>query len=280
VSSITSDSGLQRGSPAFIAAALNGKIQGISRFRVRGRNPDIDIATAPADIWSGGGLIPVPAGPEPWEILSNNAADTNITGTGAWTVQLSLIDGNFVSSVQTVALNGTTPVALTGSFLFINSAYVVTAGTGFKNAGTLTIRRAGGATRALIDAGAGILNQGKFTVPAGFTAEVIVMQASMAITTAGPNSQFVDLCTVIRDRINQSEVQTLRQLLVATGSSMQILVSNMTPVLTLREKLQCTWRGLAVSSNTTVVYVDALVLLYQNTLWTSGPAPTVQSADW
>jgi hypothetical protein len=56
----------------------------------------------------------------------------------------------------------------------INSAIILTAGSGGVNASDITIRDAGGGTtRAIIPAGFGITRQSIFTVPAGNTLQII-----------------------------------------------------------------------------------------------------------
>lgn len=74
---------------------------------------------------------------------------------------------------STVTLNGTTPVPFPSQAFRINSALIMSAGSSKTNAGTLTIRDAGGGTtRAIIAPGIGITQQSIFTVPAGFTLSI------------------------------------------------------------------------------------------------------------
>jgi len=69
-----------------------------------------------------------------------------------------------------VTLNGVTPVALTNSYLRVNSVAVATAGSGNANAGVITLRLAGaGASQAVVQAGYSYAKQAIYTVPTGFT---------------------------------------------------------------------------------------------------------------
>jgi len=73
------------------------------------------------------------------EILSSSANDT-AAGTGARTVKITGIATNGTIGSKTVTLNGTTAVAVGGSYCFITRIEVMTVGSGLKNAGTLTLR--------------------------------------------------------------------------------------------------------------------------------------------
>src|SRR5574341_466083 len=160
-----------RGSPEFIYMALRGVIPGITRLVIGGFNSDIDIATVPEDIWGGDGVIPRPAGNEAWEIVGG-AADT-AAGTGARTVSLTTLDAAYVSTTQTIAMNGATAVPIPGNCRFANIGTVLSTGSDGRPSQSLVIRVAGGgAARAYISQ-EGVLNQAKFTVPDNFRLELL-----------------------------------------------------------------------------------------------------------
>lgn len=106
-----------------------------------GRNSDIDTATVPETVWEVGGVYTgFPTGAaETVEVFSSDPVDTS-AGTGARTVLLSGLDANYLYQEETVTLNGVTPVPTTKTWTRINLAYVVTAGSGNANAGTITMR--------------------------------------------------------------------------------------------------------------------------------------------
>lgn len=138
-----------------------------------GNNPDVDIASVPEDVWSGGGLYPWMTALTALEIVSSDAADA-AAGTGARTVLINGLDDDYEPVVQTVTLDGTTPVAIPTQLFRINSAVILTSGSGQVNAGTLTIQDAGaGTARAIIPLGYGITKQSQFTVRAGYTLQII-----------------------------------------------------------------------------------------------------------
>lgn len=253
------------GSPEFLQRAYSGQIEGVRRVVFSGFNNDIDIATTPEDIWSGGGLIPIPSSAESWEIVSASANDTS-AGTGARTVQIRSLDANFNEVVQTVTLNGLTPVALTGTHLRINSALVLTAGSSRVNEGLLTIRLAGaGADRGFITSPEGVLNQCKFTVPDGFHLDV--MSAVMSIRTFLGNENAV--INAVNTNAAGRSLATVRFGLFSAGQSIyrHEVSGGALPFVTLTSRSEMTWRVASVSQNNTGIDVAALGLLYDDALF-------------
>lgn len=147
-----------------------GLVPGVRRVAALGNNPDVD--AGPEDIWSGGGVYPWMTGATALEIVSDNAADA-AAGTGARTVLVNGLDAVWEEVSQTVTLNGLTPVALVTPLYRIQSALIMSAGSGQVNAGNISVRDAGGGTvRALIPVGYGITRQSQFTVPLGYTLSI------------------------------------------------------------------------------------------------------------
>jgi hypothetical protein len=76
-------------------------------------------STAYGPLWEGltssGGNYPFPSSAGTISVVSDSASDTAVT------VVISGLDANFVKQTESVALNGTTPVVTTKSFLRINS---------------------------------------------------------------------------------------------------------------------------------------------------------------
>lgn len=169
----------------FNVASLAGKVQGVSQLVIAGRSANIQTVDPPLTIGFGSGLQPFPSAQESWEILSSDANDT-AAGTGARTVLVQYLDGNYAQQQALIVLNGVTPVAIAANCLRHQSSVVVTAGSGTVNAGTLTIRVAdGGATRAIVGPTRGSARQGSFTIPDGFIG-VIHSTAFIVGRSTGP----------------------------------------------------------------------------------------------
>jgi len=148
------------------------QIDGHSTVIVFGYNPDVD--TSEETVWPDGGTIPHPTSASVLKISSSSTNDAS-AGTGARTVFIEGVDGNFNVVSETVILNGQTAVNTTNSYLYVNSFYVVTVGSGGANAGNInagTGTVTSGVPAVLYDIIATGYNNrttGHYCVPAGYT---------------------------------------------------------------------------------------------------------------
>jgi hypothetical protein len=140
--------------------------------QVFGYNADID--QTEESVWPDGGVVPHPTTASVLQISSSSAADT-AAGTGARTVYIGGVDGNFNEVSETVTLNGQTAVNTVNSYRYVNYFYVATVGTGTQNAGNInagTGTVTAGVPAVLYDIIAAGYNQrttAHFCVPAGYT---------------------------------------------------------------------------------------------------------------
>lgn len=153
-----------------------GQIQGHSVVRVFGYNPDVD--TSEESVWPDGGTVPHPTVASVLKISSSSTDDAS-AGTGARTVYIEGVDGDYAVVSETVTLNGQTAVNTTNSYLYVNSFYVVTAGSGGVNAGNInagTGTVTAGVPAVLYDIIATGYNNrttGHYCVPAGYTGYMV-----------------------------------------------------------------------------------------------------------
>jgi hypothetical protein len=170
----------------FDLQVLRGQVDGHNAVFVSGYNTSV--GTTYETIWSESTVYAYPASASVMEISSSSANDT-AAGTGARTVTIYGLDGNYNQINETVSLNGQTAVNTTNSFLRVLHLTVNTAGSGGAAAGT-------------IYAGTGAVTTGKpanvygaytadggataciYTVPAGYTGYVFDFLVSSGITTA------------------------------------------------------------------------------------------------
>lgn len=157
---------------AFALQVSRGQVQGHAVISVFGYNPDVD--TSEESVWPDGGTIPHPTVASVLTVSSSSASDTS-AGTGARTVFIEGVDGSFNIVSETVILNGQTAVNTTHSYLFVNSLFVLTAGSGGQNAGNINVGTGvvtAGVPAVLYDIIAiGYNNRttGHYCVPAGYT---------------------------------------------------------------------------------------------------------------
>ena len=113
-------------------------------------------------LWEGltgtGGNYAYPASAVVMTIASSSASDTAVS------ILIEGLGADYVPQTETVALNGTTNVSTTSSFLRINRMSTV-AGNAVGNVTAIN----GGTTYAKINAGVGDTQMSLYTVPAGYT---------------------------------------------------------------------------------------------------------------
>jgi hypothetical protein len=149
-----------------------GQIQGHTSVIVFGYNPDVD--TTEESVWPDGGTVPHPTVASVLKISSSSVDDT-AAGTGARTVCIEGLDGDYNMIGETVTLNGQTAVNTIKSYLYVNSFYVATVGSGGANAGNINAGTGvvtAGVPAVLYDiiaAGYNNRTTGHYCVPAGYT---------------------------------------------------------------------------------------------------------------
>lgn len=237
-----------------------GAYVGHRRVVALGNNPSVETA-APEDVWSGGGLYPWMTAATSLEVVAASASDTS-AGTGARTISIAGLKADYTELSQTITLNGTTPVAVPTQLYRINQSLIMSAGSDGTNAGDITIRDAGaGATRAIIPAGFGITRQSVFTVPAGYTLQVISQLFSIN-RTGGGGGRYATLQTFIRNAVTGM----FRLPLELSISDQNPYRHDGVPGLVLPEKTDFCHRCAVVSTNATNVSGGWLGIMRLNTL--------------
>lgn len=144
-------------------------------------------------IWSEGGLYSYLTAATVLKVSSSSTDDTS-AGTGARTVQLYGLDGDYNEINEVVTLNGQTAVNTTQSFLRIYRLIVRSAGTGGQNAGIIyagTGTVTSGVPANVYASINGISGSNQslmalWTVPAGYTAYLLQYDVSNGTTSNTP----------------------------------------------------------------------------------------------
>lgn len=175
----------------FGLAVAKGDLSNYEIRHIFGYNPDVD-SGAEETIWTAGGLYAHLDTPTILTVSSTSANDTS-AGTGARTVYILGINSTGGEVSETVTLNGQTAVNTTHTYTEIQSAQVLTAGSGGKNAGSISLGT-GTVTAGVpantyghILAGENQSLMGHYTVPVGYTGYLISGNMSVGATTAGKN---------------------------------------------------------------------------------------------
>ena len=177
-------------------ALLTTATGSIRRITALGNNPNISISSTPEDIWPVGGIYKFLSSGSPMEIFSDNSVD-NLAGSGGRNVLINGLDENYSEIAQTINLSGTTPVSIPTNLMRINSALLMSAGSGEVNMGNIIIRDvANTITGAYIPAGAGITRQAIYTVPSGYT--LVINSQIFGINRSTTTKDTIEIVTHIR----------------------------------------------------------------------------------
>lgn len=112
----------------------------------------------PKTLWAGALFTPLTTASTLTIVSASTADDDGSTGVN--TVEIFGIDENREEAIETVTMNGTTEVTVSGLWFGVNRIKVVTAGSAGTNVGLLTCRVTGaGAIQAYVPASRGITQQ-------------------------------------------------------------------------------------------------------------------------
>jgi len=164
----------------FELQVARGQIAGHTAINIFGYSPNVG-STAFGPLWEGltlsGGAYAYPSSAAPLVLVSDSASDTS-----ALSIQIQGLGANFVPLTETIALNGTSNVTTTNSFLRIN---LMTTTNGL-NVGNITAKISS-TTYAKINAGIGQTQMSIYTVPAGYTFYLSYVQADASIGFTSSN---------------------------------------------------------------------------------------------
>lgn len=157
-----------------------GQVDGHTALNIFGFSTAVG-STALGPVWEGltisGGAYAYPSSAAQLVLVSDSASDTS-----ALSVQIQGLDANYAPITETIAMNGTTNVTTTNSFLRIN---LMTTTNGL-NVGNITAKISS-TTYAKISAGIGQTQMSLYTVPKGYTFYLSYIQADASIGFTSSN---------------------------------------------------------------------------------------------
>lgn len=197
---------------------------GFSTVTKFGSNTDVDAATAPEDIWSGGGLYTgFPTGAaETITITSGSDDDTATTGAGCRTLTISGLDANGAEQTETVNMGGTGGTTTTSTWTRVFRAYGASGGASATNVGAITITHTTTTANVfcVIPAGFGQTRQACYTIPAG--KQGLLIGGRVSISNNQVNAQECDVAIAIR--VNGSSFWRLTDSTIATTSTPSVVL--------------------------------------------------------
>ena len=183
-----------------------GRRQGATLWNKFAYNEDVDVGTEVIASW--GGTFQYLTSGETIDIVSTSTAD-DLLSTGAQRIVVYGVDENWESAIEVVEMDGTATVTTSSSWIGINRVSIFKAGTGLKNAGTITITATtSGYTMAQMPTGQGTTQQAIFYVPVGhqFLAEWLYFNV---IKPSGQDP-IVDFFGYVYSDVATSEFEILR----------------------------------------------------------------------
>jgi len=240
----------------FYLQVARSQIAGHETIFKFGFNPDVDDALE--TIWAEGGLYSYLSAATILKVSSSSTDDT-AAGTGARTVEIFGLDGNYNEISETVTLNGQTAVNTTNSYLRINRGIVRSAGSGGQNAGVIyagtgTVTAGVPANKYLsIAIGDNQTLMALWTVPAGYTAFVVQTDVTLATT------QSSKYCTAKLVSRPDGEVFQVKDVFVKSqGSTTQVY----SIPIRFDEKTDIEWRAIGDSAGSDIAISAGMEILY------------------
>jgi len=211
-------------------------------------------------IWQQGGLYSYPPSATTMTVSSSNTNDTS-AGTGARTVQILGLDGDYNEISETITLNGQTAVTTTNSFLRVNRAIILTAGSGGANAGTIYVGTGTVTTGVPANVYTTINGDGTnqslqafWTVPANYNAYIYQTN----ISTGNSSNTPAVLKTLLVARPHGGVFNTKEVIVLTDGNHLQ----NYSFPITLTEKTDIEFRAESSSSSVNFDVSASMSILY------------------
>ena len=240
----------------FYLQVARSQIAGHETIFKFGFNPDVDDALE--TIWAEGGLYSYLSAATILKVSSSSTDDT-AAGTGARTVEIFGLDGNYNEISETVTLNGQTAVNTTNSYLRINRGIVRSAGSGGQNAGVIyagtgTVTAGVPANTYLsIAIGDNQTLMALWTVPAGYAA--FLLQTDVTVATTQNNKY----CTAKLVARPYGEVFQVKDVFVKSqGSTTQVY----SIPIRFDEKTDLEWRAIGDSAGADIAISGAMDIVY------------------
>jgi hypothetical protein len=224
-----------------------------------GNNPQV--ADSIETIWPQGGLYSYLSAATVLKVSSGSTDDTS-AGTGARTVELFGLDGDYNEISEVVTLNGQTAVNTTQSYLRINRMIVRSAGSGGANAGiiyagtgTVTSGVPANIYATINGDGSNQTLMALWTIPAGYTGYLMQYDVSNGTTSNTPA-----VCTLFLVARPYGEVFQTKDIKSLT-TGMHIENTLVIPV-EFAEKTDIEVRAISSSASVTFDISSAFEMLY------------------
>ena len=237
------------------SGALSPSYKQILKF---GTNPTVNNSLH--TIWQQGGLYSYPPSASTMTVSSSDVNDTS-AGTGARTVEIFGLDASYNEASEIITLNGQTAVTTVNTYIRMNRALVLTAGSGGANAGNIYVGT--GTVTSGVPAniytvingdGSNQTLQAFWTVPAGYSAYIYQTNISTGTSSSTP----AILTTFLVARPFGGVFNTKEVITLSTGNHLQ----DYSFPIKLTEKTDVEFRAESSSAAVTFDVSASLNILY------------------
>jgi hypothetical protein len=249
-----------------------GKPRSTAFVAIHGQNGAV---TTTADVWAQGGLRTFPSAAFTIGVSSSSANDVLTSGTGAWTVEVDMLDANYIPHTLTLNLNGQTKVSDTNFVLGawrINDVRVTAWGTGTSNVGDIYVYDASDTVTAGVPQTAtkifskilateNTARGGFYTVPAGCAMDSSQIRAAITDTTTTAREVVMNLW-FYKWRAAGLPIPNFFPLTGQINGTTGMITIDPNYSVTFDEKWDITFHAAASASVSMAFYMDA-VLYYK-----------------
>ncbi len=199
-----------------------GDVTGAGSINVFGRNPTITIASAPEDVWAGGGLYTGfnATGSEILDVFSSDE-DDDVGGPGALTIRVYGLKTNTSTAYESedIILTGLVIANSISSWYRVNRAVILTAGSTGNNVGNITIRQTVTTANifAVMPATFNQTNIAAYTIPFNITGFLVKFSMQISRSSGALGSSLATLRT--RDTSNNGVFLSQVAIDIQTGGN-------------------------------------------------------------
>lgn len=252
----------------FDRCAPGGAAGPVAVVAIHGKAPTLSTAQ---DIWAQAIIRTLPTSGFTIGVSSSSTDDVLTSGTGAWSVEIDLLDTSWVPHTITLNLNGQSKVSDTNyvsTALRINDIRITGWGTGLANAGDIYVYDASDTVTAgvpqtatkifhKIVATENAARGGFYTVPAGCKMQTQQVRAGITDSTTTNRAAYLNVVAVrvVGGKRVRSEFPISGQI---TGSSGMVTVDPDFP-LVFDEKTDVFLQGAASGACAFAAYMDAVI---------------------
>ncbi len=239
-----------------------GDIAGIIHINKFGRNPDIDTATVPEDLWDAGGVWVAPTAARIHDLASTDVADTS-AGTGAQSIEIQGLDDNWELQSETLSLSGLANVPTSNTYRRIFRMKVPLVGSGGTNAGDITATaQVDGTVTAQVTASMAQTLMAIYTIPANKTGYMTSYYSSL--NSANPPADMIFSLGVKPDTDLSTSPWQTKHILGINLNGSGYIQHYFKPYMKITEKSDIRMQAVTVSDNNSDVSGCFDIILVDN----------------